>query len=126
MDDGCWRYWAPLNIVRWAGTTDIVRGNARTGPKLDKVLARGLCRAHALVKAARAGSDSLWGELAKSEGAAPSYVRRLSRLALLAPDIQEAIMEGRQPVRLNLEKLMRIDLPLRWQDQRELLGFCHA
>lgn len=42
---------------------------------------------------------------------------------MLASDIQEAILDGRQPIAINLERLMRLDLPLSWQRQRELLGF---
>jgi hypothetical protein len=47
----------------------------------------------------------------------------LARLAFLAPDIQQAIVEGRQRNGVSLERLMRIDLPLNWIDQRRLLGF---
>jgi hypothetical protein len=41
----------------------------------------------------------------------------------LAPDIQKAILEGRQPASLTIEQLMRGDLPLEWQEQRRALGF---
>jgi DNA invertase Pin-like site-specific DNA recombinase len=123
LDEETWRYWSPGSFARCGGKTEIIRGNERRTPKVDRTLVRGLCRAHALVKSARAAPDPLWSELAKKEGAAPSYVRRLSRLAFLAPDIQEAILSGRHPMALNLEKLMRIDLPVSWPEQRVLLGF---
>lgn len=42
-------------------------------------------------------------------------------LAFLAPDIQQAIMEGRQPAGLCLEDLRRTPIPLCWDDQRRLL-----
>jgi site-specific DNA recombinase len=41
----------------------------------------------------------------------------------LAPDILEAILDGRQPPDLTFDKLTR-NLPLRWSDLRKQLGFC--
>ncbi len=53
-----------------------------------------------------------------------STLTRLARLRYLAPDIVTAIVEGRQPVELTSRMLLRIsDLPLAWQDQRQVLGF---
>src|SRR6185503_7439839 len=46
------------------------------------------------------------------------YLRRLIRLAMLAPDIQRAILDGRQPTALTLERLTRSPVPLVWADQR--------
>lgn len=43
-------------------------------------------------------------------------------LAFLAPDIVEAILEGRQPAHLSVQKMLR-RLPLSWMEQREMLGF---
>ena len=51
------------------------------------------------------------------------YARRLATLALLAPDIQRDILDGKQPPHLNLEALLAIDIPLDWQDQRKALGW---
>jgi len=45
-------------------------------------------------------------------------------LAFLAPDIVEAILRGRQPIKLTPEKLKRLrNLPKSWEEQRKLLGF---
>ena len=44
-------------------------------------------------------------------------------LAFPAPDIVEAILQGRQPVELTVLRLKRIGLPLSWVEQRRLLGF---
>ena len=52
------------------------------------------------------------------------HLARMARLAFLAPDITKAILEGRQPRSLTSRTLLRVtDLPLRWADQRKLLGF---
>jgi site-specific DNA recombinase len=50
------------------------------------------------------------------------YVRRVLECAFLAPDIVEAILDGRQPSDLTFGKLTR-RLPLSWIDQRRHLGF---
>lgn len=56
-------------------------------------------------------------EIAEVEGITRSFVSRLLRLTLLAPDIQEAILEGRQPKGMQLEELTR-SMPMVWEEQR--------
>ena len=58
------------------------------------------------------------GELAEAEGVTRSFVNRLLRLTLLAPDIVEAILDGRQPKAMQLEDLTRM-MPTTWDEQRE-------
>ena len=49
------------------------------------------------------------------------------RLAFLAPDIVEAMIEGTQPPDLTAKRLIRReDLPLDWHEQRRRLGFVPA
>jgi len=53
-----------------------------------------------------------------------SYFTRLVRLSYLAPDITQAILDGRQPTDLTTDKLVTHSrLPLAWHAQRTLLGF---
>jgi hypothetical protein len=47
-------------------------------------------------------------------------VNRLLRLTLLAPDIQEAILEARQSKGLQLKELTRA-MPSEWEEQRKWL-----
>jgi site-specific DNA recombinase len=62
--------------------------------------------------------------LAKWEGVSPSYLTRLVRVSYLAPDITEAILDGRQPPDLTADKLLAHSrLPLGWHEQRAVLGF---
>ena len=62
--------------------------------------------------------------LAEREGVSPSYFTRLVRLSYLAPDIIQAIIDGRQPRNLTPDKLLAHSrLPLAWHDQRTALGF---
>jgi site-specific DNA recombinase len=70
-------------------------------------------------------SDGLpFAALAKREGVSPSYFTRLVRLSYLAPDIIQAILDGRQPRDLTADKLLAHSrLPLTWHQQRRVLGF---
>jgi hypothetical protein len=62
--------------------------------------------------------------VAAGEGYEADYFARLVRLGYLAPDIISAIVEGKQPANLTRQKLARIgSLPIRWDEQRALLGF---
>jgi hypothetical protein len=47
-------------------------------------------------------------EIVAAEKINESYVGRVLRLTLLAPDIVEAILSGRQPVEMTLAVLMRL------------------
>src|SRR6516162_8386026 len=71
------------------------------------------------------GSAKCYGrKLQKREGVTPSYFTRLVRLSYLAPDIAQAILDGRQPRYLTADKLLAHSrLPLAWHEQRSVLGF---
>ena len=75
--------------------------------------------------AALVGSAGVpFAALASREGVSPSYFTRLVRLSYLAPDILQAILDGRQPPDLSADKLLAHSrLPLAWWDQRAVLGF---
>ena len=51
-----------------------------------------------------------------------AHVRRLLRFGYLAPDIVEAIVEGRQPRPLTVRRLLQ-GIPCAWADQRKVFGF---
>ena len=82
-----------------------------------------LIRAHRFNNTLVDGGSVPFAALAKREGVSPSYFTRLVRL-YLAPDITQAILEGRQPRDLTADQpLAHSRLPLAWQEQRTLLGF---
>jgi hypothetical protein len=56
-------------------------------------------------------------EIGDAENIPKSYVSRILRLALLAPDIIEVVLEGRSDQALMLEQLERL-LPGSWEEQR--------
>lgn len=68
------------------------------------------------------GKANSAADIARDEGMTRAYVARVVRLAFLARDVVEAILDGRHPPDLNAEPLVRRSLlPLAWDDQRRLL-----
>ncbi|MCH9051016.1 MAG: hypothetical protein IIA72_08030 [Proteobacteria bacterium] len=63
-------------------------------------------------------------KLAKHASIDASDVTRFLPLAFLAPEIVEAILDGRQPIDLNVERLKKVSpIPADWNAQRRQLGF---
>jgi hypothetical protein len=60
-------------------------------------------------------------DLAKAKGVATSYVSKMLRLTLLAPEIVEATRDGRHPAELQLDDLLE-GFPLEWEGQRRAAG----
>ncbi|HZL39074.1 MAG TPA: hypothetical protein VFC45_02200, partial [Pseudolabrys sp.] len=90
----------------------------------DASLVRVLVRAHMIRDRFLADKSLTLDEIAKSVAIVPSYVTRLFRLTLLAPDIVSAILGGKHPPELNARKLLDdTRLPLDWNEQRRSLGF---
>ncbi len=89
----------------------------------DARLIATVARAHRWSEELRTGVASSVGGLVARHGVAQGDVSRSLPLAFLAPDIVEAILQGRQPGELTAARLKRIRLPLSWIEQRRLLGF---
>ena len=83
-------------------------------------LARQLVRAHAWLELLESGTYENVLELARELGIDESYVGRILRLVNLAPDIQEAVINGTEPDNLSFNKL-RSSIPDDWQEQRKKL-----
>jgi site-specific DNA recombinase len=101
----------------------LVPGNVGAGPRrIDQALILGLARARSWMRALRQGEYADTPEIARRFGLSDPHVRRLLRFAYLAPDIVEAIVEGRQP-RSPTVKLLLQGIPLAWFEQRAVFGF---
>ena len=81
-------------------------------PRIDPTLVKALARAWIWRRALERGSARSVMDLASQAGHTERYVTRLLRLAYLAPDIIDAILEGSQPLSLTLERLRTIDIPV--------------
>lgn len=89
----------------------------------DPTLLQGLKRAHRVLQDHHASPVTPAEANRDARGIDDSYLRSIAGLGFLAPDIQAAIVRGRQPAGLTLETLQSMKLPIAWADQRALLGF---
>ena len=82
----------------------------------DTTLVKALARAFRWRRQMETGRYGTINELAAAEKINSSYVSRLPCLTLLAPDIVETILDGRQPEGTTLPGLME-PLPVEWARQ---------
>jgi site-specific DNA recombinase len=102
----------------------VIDGTDPLAAKPDARLIRLLLRARRFNAILAQGEGVPFAALAQREGVSRSYFTRLVRLSYLAPDITQAILDGRQPRDLTAEKLLgHSRLPLAWHEQRIVLGF---
>ena len=84
---------------------------------VDSALLKALARGFRWRKLLETGDFSTIEEIAEAENINPSYVSRVLRMTLLAPEIVEAILAGRQPAGLTMLTAMRV-FPVSWGLQR--------
>ena len=115
VDSSRMRLVLPVRVRFHGGRMTIATGARPTGTP-DATLVRALRAAHAMIARDEGGRPVL--------DAAPEtpYRRRLVRLAFLAPELQQAVLAGRQPPELTLARLMDASLPLLWSEQASSLG----
>jgi hypothetical protein len=87
---------------------------------VDNTIVKALGRAHRWKAMLESGDYASVTDLAKAEEINLSYLCRVLRLALLAPDITEALLDGTQASRFQLSHLLR-SIPPIWVEQRERL-----
>ena len=100
---------------------DAANGDDQAG-RIDRALVRAVCLARAWTKSLADGDVDSTKEVARQSGLCHHYAARLMPLAWLAPDLVEAILNGRQPRALSLGALSKEPLPLDWDEQRRLFG----
>ena len=77
-------------------------------PRVDNAMVKALARAFRWRKMLDTGVHATLEDLARAKGVHATYVSRVLRLTLLAPEIVEAILDGRQPEGLQLEDLLGV------------------
>ncbi len=102
------------------GAQRLIIASGKPDIRPDPTLIAALRRAHSLLGRDRKGMPLI--EISPSA----AYLRMLLKLAFLAPDIQRGILEGRQPSSLNLQQLIKMDIPLCWKEQRNALNWPSA
>jgi hypothetical protein len=89
------------------------------GRRVDSTLVKAIARAHRWKRMLESGAYTSITELAEAEKINQSYLCRVLRLSLLAPDIVESALNGTLSPEFTLERAMK-PLPVGWEDQRRV------
>lgn len=115
----------PFRIRKHGGRKLMVSpdgASAPARPRIDSTLIKALARAHRWRRFLETGTYTTVEEIAAAETINASYVSRILRLTLLAPDLAEAILDGRQPAEVTLSRLLK-PFPVEWAAQhRDFAG----
>lgn len=98
------------------GGRTTIFGASKLATRPNPVLVKALRAAHAIVAQDGSGMPVL------DQAPASPYRRRLVRLAFLAPDLQRAILAGRQQSDLTLAQLLEVPIPTLWAEQVRRFG----
>ncbi|MDP2740166.1 MAG: hypothetical protein Q8O82_16020 [Pseudorhodobacter sp.] len=111
----------PFRLVKRGGRKEIqLPPDVSPQRKTDSTLIKALARAFRWKRVLESGEFTTIAELAKREEIAPSYMTRVLRLTLLAPEIVEAILDGMQGPEVTPARLMD-PFSLEWEIQRLVL-----
>ncbi|HPQ70553.1 MAG TPA: hypothetical protein PKW95_15615 [bacterium] len=117
----------PLKFKKRGGRKEIITpdGLPEVAPDrkaYQKPLVIALARAHRWQRILDEGKVSSISELAKRLKVDHTYVSRLLHLTLLAPNIIEAILNGKEPSGLSLSKIHKT-FRMEWHAQKTILEF---
>jgi len=109
--------YVPFRVVKRGGRKEMQLPDGAVQPRrTDSTLVKALARAFRWKRMLESGEFATIAELAGREGIAPSYMTRVLRLTLLAPDIIDAILDGKQGPEVTLAQVLE-PFPLTWQHQ---------
>ena len=117
----------PISIRRRGGRKLVLASdgaNVTAAPvrhHIDNAMVKAIARAFRWREMLENGTHATIAEIAAAEKINESYVGRVLRLTLLAPDIVEAILDGRQPAQMTLAVLVQ-RFPVGWTEQRKAPG----
>jgi hypothetical protein len=114
----------PIRLQRRGGRKLIIAPEGAAPapkPRRDETLIKALVRAHRWRRKIENGQAKSITDLAEQEGVTDAYVCRLLPITCLAPDIVEAILDGRQPKGFRLAEMLG-NGPVGWEEQRMSWG----
>ena len=110
----------PFRVVKRGGRKEVqLPDGALVQRRTDNTLVKALARAFRWKKMLESGEFATIAELAEREGIAPSYMTRILRVTLLAPEVVEAILDGRHGPEVTLAQLLA-PFPAIWTGQKDL------
>ena len=111
----------PYRVIKRGGRKEMqLPEGDQPDRKADGTLVKALARAFRWKRMLESGEFATITELAEHEGIAPSYMTRVLRLTLLAPDIVEAILYGKQGPEVTLAQVLE-PFPAEWDEQQSQL-----
>ena len=115
----------PMTFKKRGGRKVIVlpdgsHGHPVPSATIDNTMIKSIARAFRWQRLLENGTYTCLDDIARSEKISASFVSRYHRLVLLAPDIVEAILDGRQPAQLTMKDLLDA-FSVMWTDQRDSL-----
>ena len=116
----------PMQLKRQGGRKRILASDGSdlappTRAQPDGTLVKALARAWRWQRQLDSGVYASLAEIARAEKLNPSYVSRIARIVLLAPDIVEAIVSGTLSHRIVLDRLEK-GVPINWEEQRTYIA----
>lgn len=112
----------PFRVVKRGGRKEMRLPEGIAPPRRpDDALVKALARAFRWKRMIEAGRYATLADLAAQEGIAPSYLTRILRLTLLAPDVVEAILNGKQGPEVTLARLID-GFAEEWEAQHVIFG----
>ncbi|MBF0182105.1 MAG: hypothetical protein HQM03_18970 [Magnetococcales bacterium] len=113
----------PMMVKKRGGRKLIIAppGAEETTRPRDDTLAKLVAKAHRWLRQLESGQFASMRAIAEQEKIDESYVAKVLRLTLLAPDIIEAILNDRHPDVLTWRELAK-PFPMEWEKQREQWG----
>lgn len=119
--DGSGPVHIPFRIVKRGGRKEMQMPEGTTQPRrADNTLVKALARAFRWKRMLESGEFAAiaeLAELAEREGIASSYMTLVMRLTLLAPEIVEAVLDGKQGPEVTLARVLN-PFPVDWGEQR--------
>ena len=107
----------PFRVVKRGGRKEMqLPEGAAQSRRTDNSLVKALARAFRWKRMLESGEFATIAELAEREGIASSYMTRVLRLTLLAPDIVDAILDGKQGPEVTLARMLE-PFPMEWRQQ---------
>lgn len=111
----------PFRVAKRGGRKEVRLPLGANNRSPDHTLIKAVARAYRWRQILEDGDMGTIAELAEYEKISPSYLTRVMRLTLLAPDIIEAILDGNPPS-MGMTELLDPMTPV-WAEQRSALGY---
>ncbi len=113
---------SPVGLTRTGIAVRLVHtdGRAATSGTPDPALVKLILQARTWWARLATGETDM-STIARTEGINDSWVSRVVRLNFLAPTLIDKILAGTQPARLTARALLRSEIPMSWNHQREVI-----